>query len=57
MYPYHIRDVHISDPFILADEGSGRYYTYVQFVDSRRFPEVPVRRGIRGWCSAMNGCR
>ena len=33
-YPYHIRDVHISDPFILPDAASGRYYTYVQFVDS-----------------------
>lgn len=28
-YPYHIRDVHISDPFILADPVSRRYYTYV----------------------------
>ncbi len=44
-YPYHVRDVHISDPFILADEASGRYYTYVQFVDSRRFPNVPAGRG------------
>ncbi len=41
-YPYHIRDVHISDPFILADPVSRRYYTYVQFVDSRRFPDVPA---------------
>ena len=45
LYPYHIRDDHISDPFILADPASRRYYTYVQFVDSRRFPEVPAGRG------------
>ena len=44
-YPYHIRDVHISDPFILPDAGSGRYYTYVQFVDSQRFPDVPAGPG------------
>ena len=44
-YPYHIRDVHISDPFILPDAGSGRYYTYVQFVDSQRFPDVSAGPG------------
>ena len=44
-YPYHIRDVHISDPFILADPVTRRYYTYVQFVDARRFPDVPVGPG------------
>ena len=44
-YPYHIRDIHISDPFILADPVSRKYYTYVQFIDSRRFPEVPAGRG------------
>lgn len=38
-YPYHIRDVHISDPFILADPKSRRYYTYVQFADRERFPD------------------
>lgn len=37
-YPYHIRDVHISDPFILADPATKRYYTYVQFIDKERFP-------------------
>ena len=45
VYPYHIRDVHISDPFILADPVSRRYYTYVQFVDTMRFPDVPVGPG------------
>ncbi len=44
-FPCHVRDVHISDPFILPDAKSGLYYTYVQFVDSRRFPEVPAGRG------------
>ena len=33
-YPYHVRDVHISDPFILADPKSRCYYTYVQFADN-----------------------
>lgn len=44
-YPYHIRDVHISDPFILADPVTRRYYTYVQFADTKRFPDVPGGRG------------
>ena len=48
-YPYHIRDVHISDPFILPDAASGRYYTYVQFADTQRFPDVPAGSGK---CSA-----
>lgn len=41
-YPYHIRDVHISDPFIFADPVSKKYYTYVQFADRERFPESVV---------------
>ena len=45
-YPYHIRDVHISDPFILADPVSRLYYTYVQFADTRRFPELPAGPGF-----------
>lgn len=44
-YPYHIRDVHISDPFILVDPVTRRYYTYVQFADTRRFPDVPGGKG------------
>lgn len=44
-YPYHVRDVHISDPFILADPVTHRYYTYVQFVNGERFPDVPQGRG------------
>ena len=30
-YPYHVRDVHISDPFILADPLSRCYVSYVLF--------------------------
>ena len=45
-YPYHVRDVHISDPVILADPVSRRYYTYVQFADRARFPELPAGRGF-----------
>ena len=39
-YTYHIRDVHISDPFILADPKTHLYYTYVHFADTVRFPEL-----------------
>lgn len=42
MYPYHVRDVHISDPCILADPVSQKYYTYVHFADQERFPELAV---------------
>ncbi len=41
-YPYHIRDVHISDPFIFPDPVTKKYYTYVQFIDRKRFPEIEV---------------
>lgn len=44
-YPYSIKDVHISDPYILADPVSGHYFTYVQFIDKERFPDVPVVKG------------
>ena len=44
-YPYHIRDVHISDPFILADPVTRKYYTYVQFADHDRFPDLPSGGG------------
>ena len=39
-YPYHIRDIHISDPFILADPVSKRYYTYSGMADFKRFPNL-----------------
>lgn len=44
-YPYHVRDVHISDPCILADPVPRKYYTYVQFADSERFPDLPQGGG------------
>ncbi|MDD6051904.1 MAG: glycoside hydrolase family 43 protein [Clostridiales bacterium] len=43
-YPLHVRDVHISDPFILADPVSGKYYLYAAFFNLDRFPEQQ-RRG------------
>jgi hypothetical protein len=45
-YPYHIRDVHISDPFIFVDKKTGSYFTYVQFVDHKRFPESLEKQGV-----------
>jgi beta-xylosidase len=39
-YSYHIRDVHISDPCILADPVSRHYYTYMHFADFNRFPQL-----------------
>lgn len=45
-YPYHIKDVHISDPFIFADKETGSYFTYVQFADWDRFPEIEKERGV-----------
>lgn len=37
-YPFHIRDIQISDPFILADEATHRYYTYARNFSFERFP-------------------
>lgn len=37
-YPFHVRDVNISDPFILADAKSGKYYTYARRFNADRFP-------------------
>lgn len=45
-YPYHIKDVHISDPFILADPVTGHYFTYVQFVNPKHFPDMPYKQGV-----------
>ncbi len=39
-YPYHIRDLNISDPFILADPVSKKYYTYAHFTDTKRFSHL-----------------
>ncbi len=43
-YPFHVHDVHISDPFILADPVSGKYYLYAAFFSPDRFPNQK-RRG------------
>lgn len=45
-YPYHIHDVHISDPFILADPVTKHYFTYVQFVNAKHFPDIPAQSGV-----------
>jgi hypothetical protein len=39
-YPYHVRDLNISDPCILVDPASRKYYTYAHFTDFERFPVV-----------------
>lgn len=43
-YPFHVHDVHISDPFILADEATGKYYLYAAVFSPDRFPNQK-RRG------------
>ena len=41
-YPFSVRDIIISDPFILADPVSKKYYTYAAVFNPERFPiEVP----------------
>ncbi len=37
-YPFHIRDIRCSDPFILADPVSRRYYVYAAYFSPERFP-------------------
>ena len=44
-YPFHVHDVHISDPYILADPVSGKYYLYAAFFNPDRFPNQK-RRGV-----------
>ena len=43
-YPFHVHDVHISDPYILADEATGKYYLYAAVFSPDRFPNQK-RRG------------
>jgi hypothetical protein len=38
-YPFHVRDIRISDPFILADPTSRKYYTYARNFNPDRFPD------------------
>ncbi len=42
-YPFHIRDIHISDPFILADAKTRKYYTYAAVFNPDRFPDLFVK--------------
>jgi arabinan endo-1,5-alpha-L-arabinosidase len=37
-YPFHIRNINISDPFILADPVSRKYYTYARRFNIDLFP-------------------
>ena len=39
-YPFHVRDIHISDPFILADEATHKYYIYAAVFNRDRYPEL-----------------
>lgn len=39
-YPFHIREINASDPFILADPVSKKYYTYAAYYNPTRFPEL-----------------
>ena len=39
-YPVSVRDINISDPFILTVPETGLYYTYARYFDQDRFPEV-----------------
>lgn len=37
-FPLHVRDIRISDPYILVDEKSGLYYTYARTINPEQFP-------------------
>lgn len=39
-YPFHIREINASDPFILADPVSKKYYTYSAYYNPTRFPDL-----------------
>jgi len=41
-YPFHIRDIRHSDPFILADPVSKKYYTYALAFNPNRYPYQQV---------------
>lgn len=42
-YPLHVRDVHISDPFVLADPVTKLYYLYAARFNPERFPDQKDR--------------
>ena len=37
-YPFHVHDIQISDPFVLADPVTGKYYLYAAHFNLDRFP-------------------
>ncbi len=37
-YPFHVKDIRISDPFILADPVTRKYYTYASVFNPERYP-------------------
>ena len=39
-YPFHIREINASDPFVLADPVSGKYYTYSAYYNPQKYPEL-----------------
>jgi len=39
-YPVHVREIRISDPCVLADPVSQKYYIYARMFDPQKFPEV-----------------
>ena len=46
-YPVSVREIRISDPYILADKATGKYYTYAGFFEDKLFEDgkMPVRGG------------
>ena len=44
-YPFHVHDIQISDPFVLADPVTGKYYLYAAHFNLDRFPGQK-RRGV-----------
>jgi beta-xylosidase len=42
-YPFHVRDINISDPYILVDEKTKKYYTYAARFNPSRYPELAVK--------------
>ena len=39
-YTFHVREINISDPFILADPVSRKYYTYAAVFNRDRYPDL-----------------
>ena len=50
-YPFDVKDVLISDPFILADPKTHRYYTYATMFNPDRYPGMRPAEGFYAICS------